>query len=138
MRKDLNPGTPAAAELSTTAGGLDPKRRAARGHRRGGWIAGDGVVGCNQNQIERLTGGGEPGVKGFLIHDSIDGFTMVTEQELRAALPHVARTGLPLLVHAELPGPVDAERKGWRARTGASTQRTWSRGRMKRSLPRSS
>ena len=32
---------------------------------------------------------------------------MVTEPELRAALPHVARTGLPLLVHAELPGPVD-------------------------------
>src|SRR2546422_3358881 len=32
---------------------------------------------------------------------------MVTERELRAALPHLARTGLPLLVHAELPGPVD-------------------------------
>jgi allantoinase len=32
---------------------------------------------------------------------------MVTEPELRAALPHVARTGLPLLVHAELPGPID-------------------------------
>src|SRR3979411_3338316 len=32
---------------------------------------------------------------------------MVTEAELRAALPHVARTGLPLLVHAELPGPID-------------------------------
>jgi allantoinase len=33
---------------------------------------------------------------------------MVTEQDLRAALPYVARTGLPLLVHAELAGPVDA------------------------------
>jgi allantoinase len=32
---------------------------------------------------------------------------MVTEKDLRAALPHVARTGLPLLVHAELAGPVD-------------------------------
>src|SRR5260370_24095104 len=32
---------------------------------------------------------------------------MVHEKELRAALPHVARTGLPLLVHAELPGLVD-------------------------------
>jgi allantoinase len=28
--------------------------------------------------------------------------------QLRGALPHVARTGLPLLVHAELPGPIDA------------------------------
>jgi allantoinase len=32
---------------------------------------------------------------------------MVTESQLRAALPHVARTNLPLLVHAELPRPVD-------------------------------
>jgi len=47
------------------------------------------------------------GFKCFLINPGIDGFTMVTEAELRAALPHVARTGLPLLVHAELGGPVD-------------------------------
>lgn len=33
---------------------------------------------------------------------------MLREPDLRAVLPHVARTGLPLLVHAELPGPVDA------------------------------
>jgi allantoinase len=33
---------------------------------------------------------------------------MVGERELRLALPHVARTGLPLLVHAELPGPLGA------------------------------
>jgi len=48
------------------------------------------------------------GFKCFLINPGIDGFTMVSEEELRAALPHVARTGLPLLVHAELSGPVDA------------------------------
>jgi allantoinase len=46
-----------------------------------------------------------------LIHPGIDGFTMVTEEQLRAALPHVTRTGLPLLVHAELPGPVEAATK---------------------------
>jgi len=33
---------------------------------------------------------------------------MVTEQQLRAALPHLTRTGLPLLVHAELPGPIES------------------------------
>jgi len=49
-----------------------------------------------------------PGFKCFLIHPGIDGFTMVNERELRVVLPHLARTGLPLLVHAELPGPVDA------------------------------
>src|SRR2546430_2907730 len=37
----------------------------------------------------------------------IEGFTKTLEDGLGAALPHVARTGLPLLVHAELPGPVD-------------------------------
>ena len=55
-----------------------------------------------------MAAAGVLGFKCFLIHPGIDGFTMVTEQELRAALPHVARTGLPLLVHAELAGPVDA------------------------------
>src|SRR5437016_8253979 len=67
-----------------------------------------GVVGDNQIHIEDLAAAGVPGFKCFLIHPGIDGFTMVTEPELRAALPYVARTGLPLLVHAELPEPVDA------------------------------
>ena len=37
---------------------------------------------------------------------------MVTEQQLRLALPHVTRTGLPLLVHAELPGAIDRATDG--------------------------
>ena len=44
----------------------------------------------------------------FLVDPGIDGFTMITEPQLRKALPHVARTGLPLMVHAELSGPMDA------------------------------
>jgi allantoinase len=32
---------------------------------------------------------------------------MVNEEQLRTALPHVTRTGLPLLVHAELQAPID-------------------------------
>ena len=55
-----------------------------------------------------LANAGVPGFKCFLIHPGIDGFTMVTESQLRAALPHIARTGLPLLVHAELPAPIDS------------------------------
>jgi allantoinase len=74
-----------------------------------GRLAGVGRASSDNNQehIEALAAAGVPGFKCFLIHPGIDGFTMVTEPELRAALPHVARTGLPLLVHAELPGPVD-------------------------------
>src|ERR1700719_4112213 len=63
---------------------------------------------CRSTVYRRpLPSAGVPGFKCFLIHPGTDGFTMVNEAELRAALPHVARTGLPLLVHAELPGPVD-------------------------------
>jgi allantoinase len=72
------------------------------------WAAWGGVVSDNQREIEALAGAGVLGFKCFLIHPGIDGFTMVTEQDLRAALPQVARTGLPLLVHAELSGPMDA------------------------------
>ena len=93
---------------TTTVAALEAKRAAAQGRCRVDWAAWGGVVHDNQNDIEALAAAGVPGFKCFLIHPGIDGFTMVTEQQLRAALPHVARTGLPLLVHAELPGPIDA------------------------------
>lgn len=92
---------------TTTAAALEAKRAAASGQCHVDWMAWGGVVSDNQEHIESLAAAGVPGFKCFLVHPGIDGFTMVTEQELRAALPHVARTGLPLLVHAELPRPVD-------------------------------
>lgn len=93
---------------TTTVAALETKRRAASGQCHVDWMAWGGVVSDNQAHIESLAAAGAPGFKCFLIHPGIDGFTMVTEHELRAALPHVVRTGLPLLVHAELPAPVDA------------------------------
>jgi allantoinase len=72
------------------------------------------------SDIPGLAAAGALGFKCFLIHPGIDGFTMVNETELCAALPEVARTGLPLLVHAELPGPVE---KAWQRLQGAD----WSR-----------
>ena len=93
---------------TTTVAALEAKRQAASGQCQVDWMAWGGVVSDNQEHVEGLAAAGVPGFKCFLIHPGIDGFTMVTEQELRSALPHVARTGLPLLVHAELPGPVDA------------------------------
>ena len=92
---------------TTTVAALEAKRKAASGQCHADWMAWGGVVSDNQEHIESLAAAGVPGFKCFLIHPGIDGFTMVNGQELRAALPHVARTGLPLLVHAELPGPVD-------------------------------
>jgi len=93
---------------TTTVAALEAKRQAASGQCHVDWMAWGGVVSDNQAHIESLAAAGVPGFKCFLIHPGIDGFTMVNERELRAALPHVARTGLPLLVHAELPGPVDS------------------------------
>ncbi|MGA3197235.1 MAG: allantoinase AllB [Terriglobales bacterium] len=92
---------------TATVTALAAKREAARGRCWVDWLAWGGVVSDNQTDIEALAAAGVPGFKCFLIHPGIEGFTMVSEGELRAALPHVARTGLPLLVHAELPGPVD-------------------------------
>src|SRR6266481_4243509 len=93
---------------TTTVAALEAKRKAASCQCHVDWMAWGGVVSDNQERIEGLAAAGVPGFKCFLIHPGIDGFTMVNERELRAALPHLARTGLPLLVHAELPGPVDA------------------------------
>jgi allantoinase len=92
---------------TTSTVGLESKRAAARERCRVDWAAWGGVVHDNQNDIAALAAAGVLGFKCFLVHPGIDGFTMVTEQQLKAALPHVARTGLPLLVHAELPGPID-------------------------------
>jgi allantoinase len=92
---------------TSTVTGLEAKRAAAQGRCRVDWAAWGGVVQDNQNDIEALAAAGVRGFKCFLINPGIEGFTMVTEEQLRAALPHVARTGLPLLVHAELPGPID-------------------------------
>ncbi len=92
---------------TATVSALVAKRNAAQQRCWVDWLAWGGVVSDNQADIEALAAAGVPGFKCFLIHPGIDGFTMVTEPELRAALPHLARTGLPLLVHAELSGPVD-------------------------------
>jgi allantoinase len=92
---------------TTTVAALAAKREAAKERCWVDWGSWGGVVHNNQSHVEALAAAGVRGFKCFLIHPGIDGFTMVTEPELRAALPHVARTGLPLLVHAELPGSVD-------------------------------
>ncbi|MGB9070958.1 MAG: allantoinase AllB [Candidatus Acidiferrales bacterium] len=83
------------------------KRAAAVGKCRVDWGAWGSVVSDNQDHVEPLAAAGVWGFKCFLIHPGTAEFTMVTEQELRRALPRVVRTGLPLLVHAELAGPVD-------------------------------
>ena len=92
---------------TTTAESLELKRASAANVSSVDFACWGGVVADNQEHIERLAAAGVAGFKCFLVHPGIDGFTMVSEQQLREALPHVAKTGLPLLVHAELPGPIE-------------------------------
>ena len=96
---------------TTSVATLEAKRAAAKGRCWVDWAAWGGVVADNQQDITKLAGAGVRGFKCFLVHPGIDEFTMVTKEQLREALPYVAQTDLPLLVHAELPGPIDAATK---------------------------
>jgi len=87
---------------------LEAKRKAAQGQCQVDWAAWGGLVADNLKQIAGLTSAGVCGFKCFLIHPGIEEFTMVKEDHVRAALPYLKRAGLPLLVHAELPGPIDS------------------------------
>jgi allantoinase len=93
---------------TTTVDALTVKRAAADGQCTVDWGAWGGAVADNQHHLEPLAAAGVPGYKCFLIYPGCEGFTMIHLDELERALPHIAKTGLPLLVHAELAGPIDA------------------------------
>jgi allantoinase len=93
---------------TTNVAALNAKRQAARGQCWVDWASWGGVVQGNQVDLAPLAGAGVRGFKCFLVHPGIDEFTMVREADLRAALPLIAQTGLPVLVHAELPGTIDS------------------------------
>jgi allantoinase len=92
---------------TTTVAALEAKREAARGQVFVDWMGWGGAVADNQQHILPLAAAGVPGYKCFLIYPGCDGFTMIDQQQLEAALPAISQSGLPLLVHAELAGPID-------------------------------
>jgi allantoinase len=87
---------------------LEAKRSAAQGKAWVDWAAWGGVVRGNAEALKPLAAAGVPGFKCFLVHSGIDGFAWVDEAGLRAALDRLRDTGLPLLAHAEVAGPVNA------------------------------
>ena len=93
---------------TTTVAALGEKRASAQGECFVDWAAWGGAVADNQQHILPLARAGVLGFKCFLIYPGCDGFTMIDQQQLEAALPSIADSGLPLLVHAELAGPIDA------------------------------
>jgi allantoinase len=92
---------------TTTVAALEAKRSAALGECFVDWAAWGGAVANNQMHILPLARAGVRGFKCFLIYPGCDGFTMIDQQQLENALPSIAESCLPLLVHAELAGPID-------------------------------
>ena len=93
---------------TTTMAGLAAKRAAAEGKCRVDWRAWGGVENGNQAHLQPLAQAGVAGFKCFLVYPGCDGLGLIDEANLRTAMPLIAATGLPLLVHAELPEPLEA------------------------------
>ena len=88
--------------VTTTTAALSAKLDAARGRLRVDCGFFGGLVPGNPDQIEPLADRGVLGFKAFLCHSGIDEFPNVGEDDLRLAMPILARRGLLLLAHAEL------------------------------------
>jgi len=101
---------------TTTVAALEAKRAATKAKCTVDWSAWGGISEQNAAHIEPLAAAGVRGFKCFLTDPGIEGFALVDEAELRAAAPHVAATGLPLLTHAELPSAIQSVARGadWR------------------------
>lgn len=96
---------------TTTPEALARKRRAAARAAFvdvGAWA---GLVPDSLGHLEALAVAGALGFKAFLVDSGIPEFPPVDEWALRNAMPVIAALGLPLLVHAELPGPMRRARR---------------------------
>ena len=89
---------PATTTLSALHAKLDAAR--AKCHVDVGFWG--GVVPGNVGDLEALIDAGARGFKCFLVPSGVEEFPAVDEQDLRQALPILARRHVPLLVHAEI------------------------------------
>lgn len=92
---------------TTTVAGLNEKLAAAREQcfvDVGFW---GGVVPGNTSELKPLLAAGVVGFKCFLIHSGVDEFPNVSEKDLRESLPELAKLDAVLIVHAEVPGPIE-------------------------------
>jgi allantoinase len=113
---------------TTTAAALETKRKAAR---RKCWVNvgfWGGVVPGNAGELTALYRAGALGFKCFLVPSGVPEFECVNEDDLRKALPKLAALDAPLLVHSELPGPIEAENEK-QAKADARMYRNWLRSR---------
>src|SRR4051794_9550995 len=93
---------------TTTISALQVKRAEAAGHcfvDVGFW---GGVVPGNVPELAPMVRGSALGFKCFLVESGVDEFQHVGEAELRPAMAELRPLGVPLLVHAEVAGPIEA------------------------------
>jgi allantoinase len=88
---------------TTTAAALRAKREAAGAQCHVDVAFWGGIVPGNAGELDALVDAGVRGFKCFLVPSGVDEFPAVGEDDLRTALPILARRQVPLLVHAELP-----------------------------------
>ncbi len=91
-----------SSPVTTTAKAFDEKLKAAKGKLSSNCGFWGGIIPGNEKEIEPLVNKGVLGFKAFLTHSGIDEFPNVTEEDLRKAMPLIAKYELPLLVHCEL------------------------------------
>ncbi len=92
---------------TTTREGFAAKRLAARGQCAvdvGFW---GGVVPGNLDELAGMVEDGVRGFKCFLVDSGVPEFGWVGEPELTPAMGRLAGLAVPLLVHAEVAGPID-------------------------------
>ena len=100
---------------TTTAEALRKKRQEATGQCLidvGFW---GGVVPGNVRELEGLVREGARGFKAFMCFSGVDEFPGVLEDDLHPAMRELRRLSRPLLVHAEVEGPIDAVAAGVKA-----------------------
>ena len=92
---------------TTTKNGFEEKLASARGKCHvdvGFW---GGVVPGNTAELASMYESGVVGFKCFLVHSGVEEFPNVTEADLRVAMPELKRLNALLIVHAEVPGPME-------------------------------
>ncbi len=94
-----------ASPVTTTVANFEKKQSAAAGKLQVNCGFYGGLIPGNFADLPDLMQAGVFGIKCFLTHSGIDDFPNVTESDLAKAMPLIEKTGLPLLVHAELDAP---------------------------------
>ena len=90
--------------VTTTAEALAAKAARAEGRCRVDIATWGGAVPGNVAQLAPMARAGARGFKAFLCPSGLEEFPHLEPSDLRETLAAVAASGLPLLVHAELPG----------------------------------